>query len=420
MHRVTKATSVFGLSRMNKLLGYLGNPHRALRAIHIAGTKGKGSTAAMTASICQAAGLKAGLYTSPHLLDIRERIQINGEWIPESEIVRHMNRMLPYLEQAEKGGETYAPTFFEIFTVIAFLHFLESNVEISVVEVGLGGRLDATNVLEPLACAVTPVSFDHTDKLGTELWKIAGEKAGIIKQGVPVVAGVQAPEALDVIRAKCREKSAPLHEVGGDISVAPVKDGCVVRSWGGEYLLKVPLLGWHQRENAATAVGLVELMRESGFAIPAEAIVRGIAQLNWPGRIQTISTLPEIIVDGAHNHVSIKALLDALATLPPKRTIFVVAIARDKDIPPMLDLLVKAGDEFVATNTRNPRALPAEELGRMLAERSGKRVTVSDNPRKAFELARTNATPDVRICFTGSMYLAGDILALFNSKSVTV
>ena len=419
MHRVSKATSVFGLSRMNKLLDYLGNPHRALRAVHIAGTKGKGSTAAMAANICRAAGMRTGLYTSPHLVDIRERIQVNGEWIPETEIVRHMNRLLPYLERAERGGETYAPTFFEIFTVIAFLHFLDSKTEMSAIEVGLGGRLDATNVLEPVACAITPVSFDHTDKLGKELWQIAREKAGIIKQDVPVVSGVQAHEALEVIRAKCREKNSPLHELGGDIAVQRSAGGCTVRTWRGEYALNVPLLGWHQCENAAVAVGLAELMRERGTNIPADAISRGIAQLDWPGRIQTISARPEIIVDGAHNHASIDALLAALRELPPKKTIFVVAIARDKDIPQMLDMIARAGDEFIATNTRNPRAMPADELGKMLAERSHKQVTIAESPKKAFELARI-ADPDARICFTGSMYLAGDVLSLATARPVTI
>jgi len=411
MHRVTKATSVFGLSRMNKLLEHCGNPHLDLRAAHIAGTKGKGSTAAMLASVLAEAGHTVGLYTSPHVLDIRERIQINGQWIGEDDVTRLLGCLHPYLEVAKRGGDTYAPTFFETFTVIAFLHFLERNVDLAVVEVGLGGRLDATNVLRPDACAITPVSFDHTDKLGTELPKIAWEKAGIIKPGVPVVSGVQRPEALAVIRDKCVEQGAPLHVVGGDITIAAEAGGVFsVKTWRRR--LDGLTVGRHQRENAATALGLAELLCECGFRIGDEHIRRGLASVKWPGRIQTVAESPEVIVDGAHNPASVAVLVDVLAGLPKKKTVFVFGVAADKAVASMLTLLARHGDEFIFTRTGNPRAAEPEELKAMLAEIDpAKCARTFDRPADALEAATSRAAPDHRICVTGSMYLAGDVLA---------
>jgi dihydrofolate synthase / folylpolyglutamate synthase len=467
MHRVTKATSVFGLSRMNKLLEHCGNPQDQLRTVHIAGTKGKGSTAAMLASVLRAAGLKVGLYTSPHIVDIRERIQIDGEWIPEQAVVDIMNRLHPYLQVAAKGGDTYAPTFFETFTVIAFLHFLEQQVDVAIFEVGLGGRLDATNVLRPEACAITPISFDHTDKLGNTLGEIAGEKAGIVKSGVPVISGVQQPEALDVIRAKCAELDASLRVVGEDIAIScaaergeaalecggltPLSNGrrpaeCAahqpepsslvsgrdtarqggvkpphsiaspvfsLHTWRRELdSITVPLIGRHQRENAATAVGLADLLCERGFEISDDHIRSGIASVEWPARIQTVSTEPEIIVDGAHNAASATVLAEALAGLPPKRTVFVFGVAADKDAPAMLSILGPGAGAFVFTRTSNPRAADPDQLRAMLAEACGDVEShAAPTAAEALDLARSLVDPDGRIVVAGSMYLAGDALA---------
>lgn len=412
MHRVKKATSVFGLSRMKSILEHCGEPHLKLTAVHVAGTKGKGSTAAMLASMLAASGRKIGLYTSPHLVDIRERIQVGGEWIPRETVTRFLDQLRPYLDRASKGGETYAPTFFEIFTTIAFLHCLEQHVDLAIFEVGLGGRLDATNVLMPKACAITPVSFDHTDKLGTELGQIAREKAGIIKPGVPVVSGAQHAEAMDVISARCAEMGAPLRVVGRDISVEAEADGAFsVRTWRRELDgLTLPLPGRHQRENAATAVGLAELLAERGLDVPDECVRRGLASVAWPGRIQTVSAEPEIIVDGAHNPASVAVLTETLAAFPRKKTIFVIGIARDKDIPKMLELLAPYGDEFVVTKTGNPRAAEPEDLKGLLEGLCSKPVHAAATPAEALELACACATPGDRICVTGSMYLAGDAL----------
>lgn len=427
MHRVTKATSVFGLARMNKLLDHCGNPHRQLDAVHVAGTKGKGSTAAMTASILGAAGRTVGLYTSPHVYDIRERIQVDGEWIPEDDVRRLLNGLVPYLEVAKHGGDTYAPTFFETFTVIAFLYFLDREVDVAVVEVGLGGRLDATNVLQPRACAITPISFDHTEKLGHTLAEIAGEKAGIIKPGVPVISGVQRPEALAVIRDRCAERDAALHVVGEEIGIAPAADPArgggppgafSVRTWRRELdALAVPLLGRHQRENAATAIGLADLLHERGIELSDGDIRSGLASVRWPGRIQLVAERPEIIVDGAHNPASIGVLLDTLGDLAPRRTVFVVAVNADKDVAGMLRLLADAADAFVFTRTDNPRAAPPDELrGRLADIVPDAQSRAVDEPARALELARELAGADDRIVVTGSMYLAGDALTILDRR----
>lgn len=413
MHRISKATSVFGLSRMNALLDFCGNPQNSLKTVHVAGTKGKGSTAAMLASILKESGLKTGLYTSPHLLDIRERIQINGYMIPEAEVVKHLNRLEPYLLKAGNGGGTYSPTFFETFTVIAFLHFLEQKCDISVIEVGLGGRLDATNVVTPEACGITPVSFDHMDKLGKRLWQIAGEKAGIVKQGIPVVSGVQQEEALQVIREKCKELAAPLKVVGEDVTISSSGKTFGVKTWKQTYDgLVVPLLGSHQRENAATAVALAEILREKGLAVSEAGIRSGIKNVDWPGRIQVIAHSPEIIIDGAHNEASARALTDTLASLPRRRTIFIVAIARDKDIAGIARTLAQSGDEFITTRTENPRAALPEDLAEAFKRESQKPVSSAVTPEKALELARSKADANTRICCTGSLYLVGELIRI--------
>lgn len=415
MHKVKKATSIFGLDRMTKILEHCGNPHDKLRTVHIAGTKGKGSTAAMLASILRSTGRSVGLYTSPHLLDIRERIQVDGEWITEDAVIALLSRLHPYLEEATLDGDTYAPTFFEIFTTIAFLHFLKRDVDVAIIEVGLGGRLDATNVVHPEACAITPVSFDHTDKLGTELWQIAGEKAGIIKEGVRVVCGVQQPEAMDVIRARAAELGAPVRAVGEDVTVADEPgDAFCVRTWRRELNdLHLPLLGRHQRDNAATAIGLAESLCEGGFEISDACIGSGLASLQWPGRIQLVARDPDIIIDGAHNVASIEVLLDTLAALPPKKTTFVVGIAADKDVDAVLRLLAPQGDAFVVTRTSNPRAADTAKLKASLEALEAGNVTAAPTPAAALDVARSQTPPSGRICITGSMYLAGDILAQF-------
>ena len=309
------ATSIFGLARMNQLLDLLGNPQHSLRVVHVAGTKGKGSTAAMTAAILQQAGASVGLYTSPHVLSVRERIIVDGLWIPEHRLTAHVNRMHPYLRDSLKTREKYTPTFFEIFTAAALLDFVAQRVDYAVLEVGLGGRLDATNVVSPLVCAITPVSFDHTDKLGDTLAQIAGEKAGILKRRVPAVVAPQQPEALEAIRRRARALDAPLRLVGRDVALTCQGEGFEVATARRRYPgLRVALLGSHQRTNAAAAVALAEqALAATGRPLSPEPVRRALASLRWRARIETVATRPTVVVDGAHNVASARVLVATLA-----------------------------------------------------------------------------------------------------------
>ena len=423
------ATSAFGLARMNQLLAFLGNPQNELRVVHIAGTKGKGSTAAMTACILQRAGGRVGLYTSPHVECIRERIAVNGEWIGQERVVAHLNRMHPYLQESLKTSDKYTPTFFEIFTAMAFADFLEQGVDCAVLEVGLGGRLDATNVVAaPAACAITRIGYDHTDKLGDTLTLIASEKAGILKPGVPAVVAPQEPEALAAIRQRARNLGSPLRVVGQEIALAAegshlhfalrrqvpnedVTPECFVvatprRRYPG---LSVPLVGRHQRVNAAVAIALAE---EAAQRPLAPAVAReGLAAVHWRARIETIAERPRVIVDGAHNVDSARTLMATLTSeFAFRRLLFVVGMAMDKDVDAFLrEVLPKAA--FVAfTRSQNPRAAPPDELARRARALSPVETAACDRPGDALALARRRAGPDDLVCVTGSFYIVGEVL----------
>ena len=410
------ATSIFGLARMNQLIDYLEHPELELRVIHIAGTKGKGSTAAMTGAILQRAGHKVGLYTSPHVLSVRERIMVDGEWIAEERLVDHVNRMHPYLEASLKTHEKYTPTFFEIFTAAAFLDFVAQQVDYAVLEVGLGGRLDATNVTRPVVCGITHVSFDHTDKLGDTLTLIAGEKAGILKPGVVVVVAPQEPAALSAIEARAEQVGAPVRRVGRDIAL--VNDGptfSVVTARGRYDSLVCSLAGHHQRLNAATAVGLAE---EAAGALPVDSVRDGLASLRWRARIETVAERPRIVVDAAHNVASVRALLATLdAEFAFDRLLLVVGVSGDKDVDGILRELVPRAVFVAATASHSPRACPPAELLERIRAAGGIDALACNAPADALAHARQRATPDDLICVTGSFYLAGEILDALERSS---
>ncbi|MFP4056355.1 MAG: bifunctional folylpolyglutamate synthase/dihydrofolate synthase [Candidatus Brocadiia bacterium] len=407
------ATSIFGLARMNQLLDFLGHPEGQLRAVHIAGTKGKGSTAAMTAAILQRAGATVGLYTSPHVQCVRERIMVDGQWIPEQRLVAHVNRMYPYLQESLKTHQTYTPTFFEIFTAAAFLDFLDQGVDYGVLEVGLGGRLDATNVLQPAVCGIAHVSFDHTDKLGDTLALIAGEKAGILKPAVPAVVAPQEPAALGAIRARAEALQAPLRLVGRDIALVDRGRHFAVRTPRRSYpRLRVPLVGRHQRVNAAMAVALAEeAMAARGLRLTSPIVREGLAAVRWRARIERIAERPTVVVDAAHNVASVRALLAALAAeFAYRRLLLVVGISSDKDVEGMLrELLPRAA--FVATTaSHSPRACSPDELLRRVEALPHPDAIACESPQEALAEARARAGPDDLVCVTGSFYLAGEVL----------
>jgi len=407
------ATSIFGLARMNDLLDFLGNPQEKLRVVHIAGTKGKGSTATMTAAILQRAGARVGLYTSPHVECIRERIAINGQWIPEQRVTAHINRFYPYLQESLKTSRKYAPTFFEIFTAMAFADFLAEGVDFAVLEVGLGGRLDATNVATPLVCGITRVGFDHTDRLGNTLTLIASEKAGILKPGVPVVVAPQEPEALAAIRQRARNLGAPVRVVGQEIALADGGERFTVATPVRRYPdLAVPLVGRHQRVNAAMAVALAEQAAAgTRWRLSPEVAREGLAATRLRARIETIAQRPTVVIDGAHNADSAHTLMATLASdFAFNRLIFVVGMGADKDTDAFLRTVLARASLVVFTSSHNPRAASPADLLARARKLGGVEALACDEPGDALALARSRAQADDLVCVTGSFYVVGEVL----------
>ena len=329
-----------GLDRIQLLLEKLGNPHLKFKSIHVAGTNGKGSTCAMIASILQEAGYKVGLYTSPHLFDYRERIKINGKNIPKREFARIMERIRKRIRSRNRE-ET--PTVFEVLTAAAFTYFAEQKVDYAVVEVGMGGRLDATNVVTPIVSIITNIDLEHTAILGRTLAKVAAEKAAIIKHGVPVITAETKPEALRVIKHNADKNRSLLIQVGS------VQEG-----------LKTNLIGEHQKLNAACAVVAVRL---ANIAANKQAILRGLKKVSWPGRFQVLSRKPLTIVDGAHNPAGIKVLVKTLKQqFPGKKLTFLFGTQEDKDSASMLSLLRPLAKKIVITHSSHHNAANKDSI----------------------------------------------------------
>jgi dihydrofolate synthase/folylpolyglutamate synthase len=411
------AARSWNLDRMRQMLRSVGDPHLGLRCLHIAGTKGKGSTAAVTASILHAAGLRAGLYTSPHLISFRERIRVDGEMIPEDDVAALTTEVELVIESA-RSGEHGPPSFFEAYTLIALLHFALQRVDIGVIETGLGGRLDATNVIAPLACAITHIGLDHTQELGDTIPQIAREKAGIIKQGVPVISAPQVPEALEVLEEVCLERRAQLIVVGQEpgprffLGRADHRQQSFtihgMRAIYGD--LECPLLGAHQAQNSAVAVGLVELVAERGIGIGEEAIRAGVKSVRWPGRFQIVRHRPTVVLDGAHDEASAAALAAALRSLyPGKRIILVLGVGTDKDAEAIAARFCPLADRVISTASSSPRALPAHDLQQIVfrhCAHTAAYTPVSLAVREALDQARRN---DV-VVVTGSLYVVGEAM----------
>lgn len=397
--------SEFKLERMFELLGHLGEPQQGLRCIHIAGTKGKGSTGAMIAAILQAAGHRTGIYSSPHLISFRERIRINGEMIPEPEVARLVDRIKPAVDATTKRkAELGALTFFELYTAVAFLYFAQQSVDWAVIEVGMGGRLDATNVVNPDLVVITPISLDHQAYLGSTLTEIAAEKAGIIKPDIPVVCAPQQPEVTEVIRQRAEACGAPLI-VAADRS--PLLEG-INRGRGGETSLG--MLGAHQLRNAAVAVAAIEALRAQGHDISDEAVRNGLASARLRGRFEVHPGKPTLVLDCAHNRLSARALREALDDyLPTRKVVFVLGFSMDKDIPAILEELAPRAWKVILTRPKNPRAASPKRLQK-LAEGILPSVLIAPDVPAAVEQARRLASPDDVICITGSFYVVGEAM----------
>ena len=421
--------AVMKLSRMRALLDGLGNPQRNFRSIHIAGTKGKGSTCAFVYSILKESGIKAGLYTSPHLVDFKERIRISypkERNIDGEELAALVTRIKLFLDNFSKSSKFGAPSFFEVYTALAFLFFSIKKVDIAVIEVGMGGRLDATNTIEPLAVGITPISLDHTDRLGKTIEAITREKCGIIKENSIVVSSEQGPSVLNYIRKTAADRKAKIYLVGEDISYEPITASpdpagqtFNVRGIYGDYtLLTMPLLGKHQVANAATAVGIIESLRAHDITICSHDITSGIRNVNWPGRLQVAAKSPWIILDGAQNEASARTLKDAVKTIFAYKKLYLVfGVSLGKDIKGMARNLFPLAEEIFFTRADTPRAVSPEKIRRDFPDYE-KRSVATFNVKEAVELARRHAKPEDLILVTGSLFVVGEALRSLGKKSL--
>ncbi|MDF0674831.1 MAG: bifunctional folylpolyglutamate synthase/dihydrofolate synthase [Nitrospira sp.] len=400
-----------GLEPMRILLDRVGNPHRSLRMLHIGGTNGKGSTAAMVASVLQHSGRRVGLYTSPHLVDFRERIRVNGCMITENQVEGVIARLRVALQ------DDLEPTFFEMTTALAFLYFADSEVDVAVLEVGLGGRFDATNVVEqPLATAITTIGLDHQEYLGQTEEAIAFEKGGIIKPFVPVVIGRMGQEAEQVLRRIARDRSAPLWQLGRDFAI----DGYRPERLTYRGVTRVcedlicGLEGRHQRDNAACALALLEAVGRAGIDADDIAVRAGLRTVSWEGRLELIDEDPKVVLDGAHNPAAAHALAEYLKDFsishPTSRIILVWGMMRDKDRQGFIAPLLPFVSEIVLTQATLARSATVQELRATLHEWQGP-VLEAVLPMDAMTVARSRAMPHDLICIAGSLMLLGDIKA---------
>ena len=402
--------SRFDLRRMDDLLQRLGNPHLSAKSVHIAGSKGKGSTSAMIAAGLRAAGYKTGLYTSPHLVSLRERIQVDGKPILKRELESLVVRMRPHVEAVDHDKTYGELSTFELLTAAAFLYFQQKQVDFQVLETGLGGRLDATNVVRPEVCIITSISLDHTDVLGDTLDKIAAEKAGIIMPGCTVVSSAQAKEAAAVIRETCRRREARLISVGSDITWRKLNSdlsgqSLEVKGMKGSYRLTIPLLGAHQLENAAAATAALEVL-----GLPRKIIEAGLAKTDWPGRLQVLRRRPLLVIDGAHNRDSANKLKEALKQyFHFDNLILIIGTSADKDVTGIIEELAPLAHEVIVTRSRHPRATKPGVLAGGFA-RLGIKAEVAEDVAGAVAEALRRAGGKDLICATGSLFLVAEVI----------
>jgi dihydrofolate synthase/folylpolyglutamate synthase len=421
LYNLQKYGIKFGLENTNKLMGLMDNPYLKFISIHIAGTNGKGSVSAMLASVLQEAGYKVGLYTSPHLISFTERIRINGREISENKVIEladEIRNRLSAIESSDCKEEEFTPTFFEFTTTIAFTYFAEEKIDIAVIETGMGGRLDSTNVIKPLVSVITPIDHDHKEFLGDTIQKIAYEKAGIIKDGGIVVSSPQNNEAMDVLKTVAREKGARLFAVDKDTSVAEKQcnlEGCIFDYKGIKNVFKdllISLAGRHQMQNAATALLALEAL---GLKINEAAIREGLRKTKWPGRLEIVERESLIILDGAHNPAAAKRLREFLSeNAHNKKIILVLGILADKDITGIISELSAIADNIILTKPEYYRASDPEKIKELI---KGHPVTVINNIPDAIMHAKEIAMPDDIICITGSLFTVGEAKAFLSNPS---
>ncbi|MCX5661032.1 MAG: bifunctional folylpolyglutamate synthase/dihydrofolate synthase [Planctomycetota bacterium] len=413
---VSYNTRTFSLDRMRKLLSLLGNPHEELRCVHIAGTKGKGSTCAMLAHTLQSCGMTVGLFTSPHLVDLRERIVINGQMISHAELIE-MLKSIAALE--DKFGDN-PPTFFEILTAVALRYYADQAVDIVILETGMGGRLDSTNVITPLVSGITHISLDHMNILGKDLASIAREKAGIFKKGVAAVSVEQDPAVARVLEEVATASNAPLEFTGKQIDfsyrfeanreLGPHTRVCLTTPTSRWEHLPVPLKGEHQAHNCGLALAILDKLKAHGFVIPEDKVIAGLAGTTLHGRMEQVWNEPRVIIDGAHNAHSITALIRALgAHIQYDSLVLIFGCGQDKDVLGMLKQLALGADKIIFTRAKaNPRAVEPEELMSKFNDVSGKMAQVANGLEDALQLANRAVSREDLIVITGSFYLAGE------------
>ncbi|MFC2044194.1 bifunctional folylpolyglutamate synthase/dihydrofolate synthase [Chloroflexota bacterium] len=410
-----RAAAYYDLRRMSELQARLGNPHLKPKTVHIAGTKGKGSVAAMIASVLTCSDYITGLYTSPHISVFNERIQIDGKFISDEDIVALVDKLKPEVE-AVNGKTTYGQlTTFELITALGFTYFEQKGVDFQVIEAGLGGRLDATNIIQPEVSVITSISLDHTEVLGNTLTEIAREKAGIIKPNCIVASSPQVDEVTQVIDQTCLDAKAKLVRVGRDATYTNLSFDSsrqLLRVIGrlDSYDILLPLLGQHQLENAATAVIALEILAEKGLKISKKSITKGLGQVNWQGRLQVLCRHPLLIVDGAHNPYSARKLKKAiLQYFDFDRAILIIGASLDKNIAGIVGELVSLFDSVIVTRSVHPRAAPTD---RIVVEFNhyGIAAKSTEDTSTALRLALTLAGKKDLICVTGSLFVVGEII----------
>lgn len=411
--------SVLGLERMELLLKYLDHPEKDFKAIHVAGTNGKGSTCAALSNILFSAGYRVGVYTSPHLIRFNERIKINGEEINDQDLDYLVERILKAIERWNETTDLEYPTQFEFYTALAFLYHSQKRVDLAVIETGLGGRLDATNLISPLVSILTPISRDHLDLLGGTLTEIAREKAGIIKPGITVVSAPQPEEVEEVIISVCHSLDANLYLLGRDT------DFKLSASFPGEERfdyqgislnlsdLSFGLLGQHQLTNAAVALTGIEALQRLGYEISDQSIAAGLKTTTWPGRLEVLKEQPRIVVDGAHNPMGAQVLAQALKQrFSYERLVLIVGVLKDKDIKGIFEFLIPLADLVILTRPVNERAAEPEDVRTFAEGLARGEVLIEPMIEKAISLAIAKAGPNDLICVAGSLYLIGEVKML--------
>ena len=414
--RLRYNVTTFNLDRMIAFLKRIGNPHKKTETVHIAGTKGKGSTATMLARMMEANGYRVGLYTSPHVTTLHERIAINSKMITDREMLSLINRVYAAVEKMAVADD--APTFFEIMTALAFMHFADKEVDIAIIETGLGGRLDSTNVIKPSVVGITSISIDHQNLLGDDIHSIAREKAGVIKKGIPVITVPQDPLAMRALRRQANSVKAPLRVTGHDIDFSyrfessreegPHTRICVTTPTSKFEHLRVPLPGEHQAINCGLALAMLDRLKVQGYEIDDDKAIRGLKKVSMIGRMEIICDDPRTIVDTAHNAASIRALIQAIGQhVPYDSMVMIFGCNGDKDIDGMLDQLRYGADKVIFTRSNSPKAVYPQDLAERYTEMCGKMCQTALTIREALRIAHSAVSREDLICITGSFYLVG-------------